>query len=303
MNLTTKKNTHQLLVLIISALISIVVFGLFGSLLVYLFLDINTFNENFNQETLSAATQILIFRILQPINTLATFLVPSIVTLLIFRKEFSLKSTSKKYILPSIVGATILIMVVKPLVAFLSNFNRSIDLSAMGEIGESLIETSKMLSEKIALVTKSNTTEELILNIIIIALIPAIAEEFFFRGIIQQIIIRNTKSYHFAIWTTALIFGSIHLNITSIIPLTFLGAILGYIFYFSENIWIAILAHFINNANMLLFVHKYGSEIINAESPSIEIAPVFISLAMTVAVMYFMYTIRLFRHSKQEATK
>ena len=86
-----------------------------------------------------------------------------------------------------------------------------------------------------------------ILDSIVIAVVPAIAEEFFFRGALQQIFHKMFKNIHIAILLTAFIFSFIHFQFLTFIPRFYLGIILGYIFYWSGNIWTSITAHFFNN--------------------------------------------------------
>ena len=83
----------------------------------------------------------------------------------------------------------------------------------------------------------------LLMNMFIFAVIPAFGEEIFFRGIIQQ---RLTKSRnpHIAIWATAFIFSLMHFQVYGFIARMLLGAILGYLFYYSGSLWPSIIGHF-----------------------------------------------------------
>lgn len=88
---------------------------------------------------------------------------------------------------------------------------------------------------------------ELIFNLIIVGILPALGEELIFRGLLQQRINRFLKNGPLAIWITALIFSAIHLQFEGFLPRMFLGAALGYLFYWTKNLWIPIIAHLIFN--------------------------------------------------------
>ena len=87
----------------------------------------------------------------------------------------------------------------------------------------------------------------LILNLIMIALLPAVGEELIFRGIMQQGL-QKKMSPHFAIWLAAIVFSAIHMQFFGFVPRMLMGVAMGYLFYWSGNLWYPIVAHFTNNA-------------------------------------------------------
>ena len=91
----------------------------------------------------------------------------------------------------------------------------------------------------------------LALNLLVMAAIPALGEELFFRGILQTVL-GEKLNRHLAVWITAFIFSAIHLQFYGFLPRFLLGAALGYVFLFSGSIWASIVAHFINNALAVL---------------------------------------------------
>ncbi len=109
--------------------------------------------------------------------------------------------------------------------------------------------------------TKSNAG--LVLNIFILAFLPAIGEEFIFRGIFQQIFHKWFKSGHLAVWITAIIFSTIHLQFYGFLPRLILGLLFGYFFLWSGSIWLSVLAHFINNAIPVIVAFVTGWDNMN----------------------------------------
>ena len=103
---------------------------------------------------------------------------------------------------------------------------------------------SELLTEKFLSVSSYSA---LALNLLVMAAIPALGEELFFRGILQTVL-GEKLNRHLAVWITAFIFSAIHLQFYGFLPRFLLGAALGYLFLFSGSIWASIVAHFINNA-------------------------------------------------------
>ena len=100
----------------------------------------------------------------------------------------------------------------------------------------------------------------LLLNLLIIAVIPAISEEFLFRGVLQNIFKRWFGNVHWAVIVTALIFSAIHGQFFGFLPRFVLGLMLGYLFVTMKSIWAPVIAHFVNNgtATVVTFLASKG---------------------------------------------
>ncbi|MEM9917068.1 MAG: CPBP family intramembrane glutamic endopeptidase [Bacteroidota bacterium] len=96
----------------------------------------------------------------------------------------------------------------------------------------------------------------LLLNIFIIAVIPAFGEEFVFRGILQKNLSRMLNRPHLAVWLAAIIFSAFHMQFEGFLARLALGALLGYLFYWTRNLWLPIIAHFFTNALQLILQYK-----------------------------------------------
>ena len=93
----------------------------------------------------------------------------------------------------------------------------------------------------------SSSVPELLWVITVVALIPALAEELMFRGLIQRSMEKSFSPLK-SILITGFIFGAYHMNPFSFIPLVVIGIYLGFILIRSGSIWVPILSHFVNNA-------------------------------------------------------
>lgn len=96
----------------------------------------------------------------------------------------------------------------------------------------------------------------LLINLLVLAVLPAIGEELTFRGVLQQLMCvqPSTLNNHLAVWVTAFIFSFIHFQFYGFIPRLLLGALLGYVLLWSGNIRYSMIMHGTNNAlSVLLF--------------------------------------------------
>lgn len=133
-------------------------------------------------------------------------------------------------------------------------------------------------------------------NILVMAVMPAIAEEYYFRGSLMHIIQRLVKNYHITVWLSAIIFSAIHVQFFGFFPRMILGVFFGYMFVWTQNIWIPILAHFVNNATVAVVAFVYtrqGKSYVDLQS--YDAYPIFIyigSFVLTVilAVWFYKYS-------------
>ncbi len=121
------------------------------------------------------------------------------------------------------------------------------------------------------------------LNLLTLALMPAICEEVFFRGCVQQIFLRqtthasqahkpHTSRLHLGIWLTAFLFSLMHFDPNGFLPRLLLGALLGYAFAFGGGLKTSILLHFLNNASIVAAYYLYGKHLLSLHPESFSAA-------------------------------
>lgn len=96
---------------------------------------------------------------------------------------------------------------------------------------------------------------DLLISLFIVALLPAVLEEAFFRGGLQSILVQWFKKPFWAILVTSVIFSAIHFSYYGFLPRAFLGMALGYIYYWSKDLKLNMLVHFINNAVSVITIY------------------------------------------------
>jgi len=104
----------------------------------------------------------------------------------------------------------------------------------------------QMFEETYRVLVSAHSPVEFVFVVIVVALVPAMAEELLFRGLVQRSLEQEAGGLRGAI-LAGIIFGAYHLNPLSVVPLMALGIFFGYVVYRSQNITLAISAHFFNN--------------------------------------------------------
>ncbi len=92
---------------------------------------------------------------------------------------------------------------------------------------------------------------DLCIVIILLCLVGPIVEEILFRGIFFRGLFRRYNLRKALIWS-AIFFGIAHIHSVQMIMATILGLFLGWIYYKTESLYMAILAHCVYNSTVLL---------------------------------------------------
>lgn len=231
------------------------IFSMLGAGLVSALYDVDLFSQTpLYERSSEELPQALLF--LQCFTIVGTFLVPAgLYYYTIHSKAWpSLWTTPKKPIFWIL--APLCFLALQPAWAYLLDWNAGWSLpDSLGGlknwVEESALTQSFIKTQLIDL----NNSPGFAWQILVIAVLPAIAEEFLFRGAIQGLFSRWFQAPWKAIAITALLFAAMHQQFFGIVPLFLAGLLLGFIRYWSGSLWPAILAHFINNLGSLITRH------------------------------------------------
>lgn len=142
-----------------------------------------------------------------------------------------------------------------PLAGLMGEWNQHFPISPSAREMQALAE--KLLT----VMLRMPTMKDLFVNLVLVAIIPAIGEELFFRGILQRLIIKSTRKVWLSVFITAILFSAIHGEMLGFLPRVVLGFALGAIYVISGNLWLSILAHILNNGLqiVMLYLFQHGS--------------------------------------------
>jgi membrane protease YdiL (CAAX protease family) len=158
-------------------------------------------------------------------------------------------------------------------------------MKGFGEWARSMEDRLKQLTE---LFSSYGSFGEMLLALIIIGVFPAVGEELVFRGLLQNKLQRATHNAHLAIWISAIIFGAFHMQFFGVVPRILLGALFGYIYLYSGNIWYPILAHFVNNGLAVIIMYIGPRYIDDFDANEVDSAvPLYASMVGLFACLIF----------------
>ncbi|MDQ3022636.1 MAG: CPBP family intramembrane metalloprotease [Bacteroidota bacterium] len=229
--------------------------------------------------------------------------------MLVMLQDNNIKETFRLYKpkIPVFIFAVIGILVIQPfLQVYLYYQNELIFNLPFGkEFINQMKELFDLLESTTAKLVQANSFPEFLTVLVVIAVTPAICEEFLFRGLVFknfEKVIPVSK----AIFFTGLLFALFHFHPFNIIPLTVLGIFLTFIVYHSGSIYTSVVCHFINNFISALAVYIYGTQSLESVgSPDMTTEEKiqftllgFISLAVFISVI-----ILIKKHSITKDTK
>ncbi len=245
-------------------------------------------------DKLNDPAMLTIMRVAQVIGVVVVFIIPVVLLALLARAEragyFNLGQRLNAL---SFITALTICIVALPAVAGLSELNLQLSLPESMAALENWMKVKEEAAKKVTeLFLSDKSLRGLITNLYVVALMAALSEEIFFRAGIQRLLLDNKINPHLAVWLTAILFSAIHIEFYGFIPRVFLGAILGYLYLFTNNLWVPILAHFCNNAFAVVITFYYNQSL-DATLPGdmdkqLDWRGVMLSIALVGVQLYFL---------------
>ena len=270
-----------------------VFFGLtVGMILVNLAINSVFFEDAASILTTNSPTpeQINTFKWFQVITTTMIFIMPALLYgYLSDEKPLEYVGLNSNANIKIFLITIVLLVAVQPFAMMLGELNRHANL------GESLRKLEEMSEKALAKFLVMDSPTDLFVNFIVVALLPALGEELFFRGSLQNILERWTRRPVVAIILSSAFFAFFHLSFFKFMPIFVLGVTLGTLFYMTRNLWYSIFFHFINNT-LALLANYYAQR--NAFMK--QLADDEVKLSWIVALVSLLITIALFYYIRKK---
>lgn len=182
-----------------------------------------------------------------------------------------------------------------PLVALSAYLNQLLPLT------DWMVVTELQMSEMIEKMLGFKSVSDLLIAVIVIAIIPAIAEEWVFRGIVQNNIIIMVKNPWVGLVIASIFFSAIHMQFQGFLPRFILGMILGYVYLTTGNLWYSILLHFFNNGFQVIGAYYYKEEILKQINNDVQMPNIYAMIFSIIACSYIGYSLYKKSKSTQDA--
>jgi membrane protease YdiL (CAAX protease family) len=278
-------------------------FMVFGSLLVAA-LGSNMLGVSLLQvpDALNRPQNANISRLLNTLATLVAFLIPAIVFAKVLSKQpFSWLGFNKRMNGKQMLIVVLITFAGMILSGSLGMLNQKIPLS------ENLLKQAQQLENayKNAMMNMAHMTSltDYLLAMLVMALAPAVFEEVLFRGAFQKVFVGWTKNAWAGIIITSILFSAIHFSFFGFLPRIALGLILGLIFYYTNNLWLSILLHFLNNGFVVTQLYILSAQGKAIDKVMDETMPIWWgSIALILLVVLFRLLLAESNQLKTETT-
>lgn len=280
----------------LAALLSLIIIMLLSSVLAIPIFGSDSFLQLLTSSLTIDDANIQLLKYFQLWQSIGMFIVPALILALLFGNsigEYLLLNKSPKLV--SALFASLIVLCASPIINVLGVWNSGMELpSFMSGIENWMKQSEESAAHLTKLFVFSDSMGGLLYNIFLIALIPAIGEEFLFRGVIQRVLTDWTKNKHLGIWIAAIFFSALHLQFYGFFPRVFLGAMFGYLLVWSGNLWLPVIAHFVNNAAAVIAYHLYNNGAINVDPDELGVGSAYgmaaiFSILIVAVLFYFFY--------------
>jgi uncharacterized protein len=244
---------------------------------------------------------------LQVIQSIGLFIAPALfLGWLFYRKNPDLcgMRLNQRPLLVSVLLAALIIVVALPVINFLGEMNSRLVLPKALAGLENWMKSSEESAAKITeAFLMTNSVQTMLINLLVMALMPAISEELFFRGLLQRIFIDWTKNIHTGIIVTAAFFSFFHFQFYGFLPRMVLGLLLGYLFLWSRSIWIPMVAHFANNGLAVVLSFYLSNKKMSSKSLDdfgvSQDTVIFLIISIVMVGLLLLYLYKMEKHNFQ----
>lgn len=267
-----------------SALGALLARGIFG-------IDLSTFKPD--EASASDPSSVNALRLIQGLAAIGTFIVPVFASAFLFSDDvYGFLGLRKKAGSAIVLLTFILLLVAVPLINWMVMLNSNLQLPGyLHQIQEWMLKYEQQAAVMTGLLTGGTGMADLLLNLLVVAAIPAIGEELLFRGLLQRQFSELSENRHAGVILTAILFSALHMQFLGFLPRFVLGVLLGYLYFWSSSLWVSVLAHFFNNALAVVFTwtYKRGSSSFNPDTVGTEAGEVYLlagSVIFSVAILF-----------------
>lgn len=198
-----------------------------------------------------------------------------------------------------LLAAVVLVIISVPMVSWSYQINQHMRFpESFSELEQQIRSMEESTARLTKLFVTAHNIPELLLTLFVVALVPAICEEFFFRGIVLNYTRFVFHAEWVAVFVSALVFSGFHGQFYGFLPRFLMGIFLGVLYLKTASIWTVVLAHFLNNGLAVISVYFSGSlssvEIFD-ENYTFGAFWVILSVAATVLLLYTLSEMNYYR--------
>lgn len=298
-------DTHPFVKLIIAlfiTMVSFLVFLIIGMLVALPVFHLSVFELQEIFSDFENVRNIAVLKYFQIVQTLGLFVVPPFIIVFFLYgevgKSLQLESLPEW---PMAIKVTLIMIIGLPVINLLAMWNVQIDLpqwlNSVEEWMKAMEETAKKLTD---MFLTTDSIGGFLINLLMIAILPAVGEELLFRGILQRFLIEWLRNKHVGVLIASILFSALHLQFFGFFPRLLLGILFGYLFLWSKNLWLPILAHFVNNGIAVIFYFVFGADAVEKEINLIGTESSNLIVAMISLVLVTLLVVSVYREERKD---
>ncbi|MBN2747580.1 MAG: CPBP family intramembrane metalloprotease [Bacteroidales bacterium] len=227
-------------------------------------------------------------RIIQTGSHLGLFLVPALFYAYLTSSSIhNYYQINKKPDIQQLIMALFLLILSLPFIGILYEWNMKMVLpDFLKSVENWMIESEKNAKEVTEALLSTDRFGTFFFNLFTFAILPAIGEELVFRGFLMKAFAKKIRNIHLNIFLVSLLFSALHLQFFGFLPRLFLGILLGYLYFWSKNLWIPIFIHFLNNGLTVTVYYLFNAQLIHSNPDTIgSNTPYYIYLINLLAIV------------------
>ena len=226
------------------------------------------------------------FRWAQVISAVMTFIIPAVaIAFICDNRPFEYLGLKRNVSIIVLLLVMVLLIAAQPFALYMGQLNEKANF---GQMQMELERLEKMYENAMTNFIKMNNERDLLINLLIVGILPAVGEELFFRGSLQSILERWTNTPWVAVLLSSFAFAILHGTFFKFMGIFTLGVVLGTLFQITRNLWYNIFFHFLNNTLALLSTY-YATKNdmlkkLAEDEVKISVIAALISLAITIGI-------------------
>lgn len=247
----------------------------------------------------------LLLKLTQVFSAIFLFVFPAVSSAYVFSDNW------KHYIyldnpvrIDKIIYAGVMALTMQPFLSWLVYWNNQVKLpEALNSWEVWMRSMEDQMFETMQTLLATTSVGSLIVNILIIAVLTAIGEEFFFRGALQRMFSDATKKPYLAAVLIGILFSAIHMQFYGFIPRAVMGILFGVMVVQSRSLLLPITAHAVNNAYgvfMYYYCTKNDIPVETFDNPSEAPSIWIVILSVVVSALLYTSILRIIRAKNKE---
>jgi uncharacterized protein len=241
-------------------------------------------------------------KIVQALATIGAFIIPAfIISKIVSASPTSFMGFGRKSPAFIFLAAIALLLFFYPVLSWIISMNQQMQLpEAFSGLEEKMRASEERFEQLTRIFLVMENWKDFLVNVLVIAILPAVGEEMYFRGVLQRLFNGWSGNHHVGIWVAAAIFSFIHFQFFGFFPRLALGVLFGYLFYWTGNIWVPIFAHFLNNFFAVAYTYfTGGTDMMAYDMTEGVMFPWYVLVSSGILTAIILYAIYFWSRSKK----